>query len=146
MGRTLGRVVAGVVGLVLLVLVALLVSWVWPPSAAQQRALAALRAPHDLPGSNAYVTLATLEMQAPLVHRQAQVDEHTRRFQAWYDDSYVPGFIRGDAESDAGVPPPLPVDGAAQAPAADPALCGFRDAAACLYASGACISSVARVT
>ena len=132
MGRTLGRVVAGVVGLVLLVLVALLVSWVWPPSAAQQRALAALEAPHDLPGSNAYVTLATLEMQAPLVHRQAQVDEHTRRFQAWYDDSYAPGFIRGDAESEAGVPPPLPVDGAARTPTADPALCGFRDAATCL--------------
>ncbi|WP_413975032.1 hypothetical protein [Stenotrophomonas acidaminiphila] len=132
MGRTLGRVVAGVVGLVLLVLVALLVSWVWPPSAAQQRALAALEAPHDLPGSNAYVTLATLEMQAPLVHRQAQVDEHARRFQAWYDDSYAPGFIRGDAESEAGVPPPLPVDGAARTPTADPALCGFRDAATCL--------------
>ncbi|MDF9441122.1 hypothetical protein EM864_05055 [Stenotrophomonas acidaminiphila] len=129
MGRTLGRVVAGVVGLVL---VALLVSWVWPPSAAQQRALAALRAPHDLPGSNAYVTLATLEMQAPLVHRQAQVDEHARRFQAWYDDSYAPGFIRGDAESEAGVPPPLPMDGAARTPTADPALCGFRDAATCL--------------
>lgn len=132
MGRTLGRVVAGVVGLLLLAVVVLLVSWAWPPSAAQTRALAALQAPHDLPGSNAYVTLATLEMQAPLAYRQAQVDEHARLFQAWYDDSYAPGFIRGDAEGEAGVPPPLPVDGAAQAPAADPALCGFRDAAACL--------------
>ena len=28
--------------------------------------------------------------------------------------------------------PPLPVDGAARTPTADPALCGFRDAATCL--------------
>ena len=73
MGRTLQRVVVGAIGLVLLLAIVLLVSWLWPLSAAQKRALAALETPRDLPGSNAYVTLATLGMEGPLAQRQTAV-------------------------------------------------------------------------
>ncbi|MQP76137.1 hypothetical protein CQ393_09560 [Stenotrophomonas sp. MYb238] len=133
MGRTLQRVVVGAIGLVLLLAIVLLVSWLWPLSAAQKRALAALETPRDLPGSNVYVTLATLGMEGALAQRQAAVEEHTRQFQQWYADRYVPAFIRGQAEGEAGTPPPLPGEDAPP-PDVDAVLCGFNEAAACVDA------------
>ncbi len=133
MGKVLQRVLGGLAGVLLLVVVVLLISWLWPLSTAQKRALAALEAPRDLPGSNAYATLATLGMEGPLAQRQALMEEHARQFEAWYADQYVPGFIRGDAEDKAGTPPPLPGE-SGPSPAADTVLCGSGDAAGCLDA------------
>ncbi|WP_282276527.1 hypothetical protein [Stenotrophomonas sp. PS02297] len=133
MGKALQRALGGLAGGVLLVAVVLLASWLWPLSAAQERTLAALEAPRALPGSNAYVTLASLGVEGPLAQRQARVDEHTRQFETWYADRYVPGFIRGDTEDKAGTPPRLPGEDT-PSPAVDTVLCGFGGAAGCLDA------------
>ena len=133
MGKVLARVMWGLGGLLLVAVVLLLVSYWWPMSAAQQRALAALEAPQQRPGSNAYATLALLGVAGLTPQqRQARVDEHTRQFEQWYATQYVPRFIKGrEAEGPGVLPPPLLSD-AETPPAADPVLCAFGKAAECL--------------
>lgn len=133
MSNVLVRVLWGLGGLLLLVVAALLVSWLWPLSAAQKRSLAALEATQERPGSNAYATLALLGVKGLTPEqRQARVDEHARRFEQWYADEYVPRFMQDETDaSDMPPPPPLLAEDEAP-PAADPALCSFTKAADCL--------------
>ena len=130
MGNVLARVLWGLGGLLLLVVAVLLVSYWWPSSATQQRALAALEAPQERPGSNAYATLMLLGVEGLTpAQKQARVDAHARQFEQWYVTEYTPRFI-SDA-TDGVLPPPLLTEGEAP-PAADPVLCGFVKAAECL--------------
>ena len=133
MGKVLARVMWGLGGLLLGMVVLLLVSYWWPISAAQQRVLAALEAPQQRPGSNAYATLALLGVAGLTPQqRQARVDEHTRQFEQWYATQYVPRFIKGSEAEGSGVLPPQLLSEAETPPAADPMLCAFGKAAECL--------------
>lgn len=84
MGKALRWLVGSLAGLLLLMGAIMLLSRLLPPSAAQKRALVALEAPRDMPGSNAYATLATLGMEGAREQRQAQVDAHVAEYAAWH--------------------------------------------------------------
>lgn len=84
MGKALLRVIGGLLGLLLVAAMILLASWLWPLSVTQKRALAALEAPRDMPGSNAYVTLVTLGMEGALAQRQARVDAYVADYAKWH--------------------------------------------------------------
>ena len=137
MGNVLTRVMWGLGGLLLAAVAVLLVSYWWPLSAAQKRALAALEAPQERPGSNAYATLALLGVEGLTpVQKQARADAHARQFEQWYANEYARRFraVRaGKADEPAVMPPPplLLAEGEGP-PAAAPLLCGFGNAAECL--------------
>ncbi len=134
MGKALMRVLGGLAGLLLLAGLVLLISWLWPLSAAQKRALEALEAPREMPGSNAYVTLATLGMkEGTLAQRQAQVDAYAAEYAKWHADFRAFNIENGgEWKAEDGPPPPPQWPPAGQATAAmDPVLCSGR-AAACL--------------
>ncbi len=136
MGNVLARVLRGLGGLLLLVVGVLLVSYWWPSSAAQKRALAALEAPQERPGSNAYATLMLLGVEGLTpAQKQARADAHARQFEQWYADEYMPRFnavsIGEMDETALLVPPPLLAEGEA-APAVAPVLCGLIKDADCL--------------
>ena len=135
-GKALLRVAGGLVGLLLVAAAVLLASWLWPVPVAQKRALAALEAPQERPGSNAYATLALLGVEGLTPEqRQARVDAHARAFERWYVTEYVPRFnaiSMGTVDEEAvALPPPLLAEGEAP-PVASPVLCGFGQAAECL--------------
>lgn len=78
------RMVFALLGLLGLVAVVLLVSRLWPASALQKQARAALEQPLDWPGANAWALLETLEHDGlDMAQRQALVDERVRRFERW---------------------------------------------------------------
>jgi len=135
-GKALLRVARGLAGLLLVAAVVLLASWLWPVPAVQKRALAALEAPQERPGSNAYATLALLGVEGLTPEqRQARVDAHARAFERWYVAEYVPRFnaiSMGTMDEEAvALPPPLLAAGEAP-PVASPVLCSFGQAAECL--------------
>ena len=74
----------GVLGILVLVMVA---SRLWPASAQQKQARAALEQPVDWPGENAWALLETLNHDGlDMAQRQALVDERARRFVLWTED------------------------------------------------------------
>lgn len=108
MAKALMRVLASLGGLLLVAALVVLVSWLWPLSAAQKRALAALEAPRDMPGSNAYVTVATLGMEGlTLEQRQARVDAYVAEYAKWHAD-FQDFVIKNRGEWDEGAVPDKP--------------------------------------
>lgn len=76
--------------LALLAVVALLMlaSRLWPASAMQQQARAALEQPLDWPGDNAWALLETLDHDGlDMAQRQALVDGRVRRFTVWQQEN-----------------------------------------------------------
>lgn len=108
MAKALMRALASLGGLLLVAALVVLVSWLWPLSAAQKRALAALEAPRDMPGSNAYVTVATLGMEGlTLEQRQARVDAYVAEYAKWHAD-FHDFVIKNRGEWDEGAVPEMP--------------------------------------
>ncbi len=131
MGKVLLRVVGGLVGLLLVAVMILLASRLWPLSAAQKRALAALEAPRDLPGTNAYATLATLAMEGTPAQRQARVDAYVADYARWHA-GFRARMIESGGEGGADAMQAMPqLAGVAEAALPhDPALC--RNGTGCL--------------
>lgn len=76
--------------LAMLAVVALLMlaSRMWPASAMQKQARAALEQPLDWPGANAWALLETLDHDGlDMAQRQTLVDERVRRFTAWKQEN-----------------------------------------------------------
>ncbi len=125
MGKALMRVLGGLAGLLLLAGLVLLISWWWPLSAAQKRALEVLEAPREVPGSNAYVTLATLGMkEGTLAQRQVQVDAYAAEYAKWHADFRAFAIKTGGKweEGDGPEKPQWPPVGQ-ETPAMDTVLC-----------------------
>lgn len=102
------RMVFALLGLLGLVVVVLLVSRLWPASALQKQARAALEQPLDWPGANAWALLETLEHDGlDMAQRQALVDERVRRFAAWKQEN----IASWDAQADLQGRPPVPLLG-----------------------------------
>lgn len=131
MGRILWRVIGGLAGLLLVAVMVLLVSRLWPLSEAQKRALAVLEAPRTMPGSNAYVSLATLAMEGTPAQRQARVDAYVADYASWHAGFRAHMMERGGEGSADALQAKPQLAGAAEAALPhDPALC--RSGAGCL--------------
>ncbi|MGB3393650.1 MAG: hypothetical protein WA956_13835 [Stenotrophomonas sp.] len=132
MRKALLRVIGGLAGLLLLAAAVLLVSWLWPLSAAQKRTQAALEAPRAMPGSNAYVTLAMLGVAGLTPEqRQARVDAYVAGYAKWHA-GFIARSIESGGEWEEGAMEMAPqlLGGGEGVPPFDPVLC--KNATGCL--------------
>lgn len=112
----------------------LLLSWLMPPSKAQQRSLDALQsATQAPPGHNAYTALATLHLDGlNPAQRQARVDAFIPRYVQWQNRYLV--LAASEDAAGAAIPGDVPTLAATddRPLAFDARLCTFDEAATCL--------------
>ena len=128
------RMVYALLGLLAVFVLVMVASRLWPASAQQKQARAALEQPLDWPGANAWALLETLDHDGlDMAQRQALVDDRAVRFAAWAQATAAqrygsePDLLQGMASS-------LPPLGAAPAQAWERSelLCAGNQADNCL--------------
>ena len=114
----LKRIAQALAGLLLVVVVLLLVSRFWPASDAQKQARAALEAPVEWAGDNAWPLLATLDHDGlDTAARQALVQTHVAEFAQWAQATAAQRHASLEGVSDASDAPVLPAAAALERPA-----------------------------
>lgn len=131
--RSFKNLLIAVLAIVAVVAGVLLLSWLLPPSKAQQRALAALQpSAQDYPGRNAYTALMTLDLDGlSPAQRQARIDAFIPRLVQW-QEHYL-ALAAGD-DKGATISSDVPTLATAEdRPLGfDRRLCSFGEAATCL--------------
>lgn len=131
--RSFKSLLIAALAIVVVVAGVLLLSWLLPPSKAQQRSLAALQpSPQDHPGRNAHTALATLNLNGlSPAQRHVRVDAFIPRYMQWQDRFLATAADNSSATTVTRDAPTLAIAGDRQL-RFDAQLCSFGEAATCL--------------